>query len=205
MVVADDAGRRLLRRRPAGSGGIQRHGDGGGLDVRRFVRRDGRRHLFRRLRLSRLRRRVDRRLCAGGLADGALSPEVRLLHGAGLHRNPVWRRSGPLVRGDRSGGRVLHLRDGADQRHRNHCGAGAADSVRGRRLVRSPRHSAVLDARRYACGDLDPGGAVHRADHRLSGACVLDVQQAGIRPDPAVRLWRRDRPAGRTGGVAQGR
>ena len=66
-------------------------------------------------------------------------------------------------------------------------------ALRGRGVVRARRHPAVLDAGRHARGDLDPGRAVHRADHRLPGAGVLDVEQAGFRPDPAVRLRRRDR------------
>ena len=59
-----------------------------------------------------------------------------------------------------------------------------------RRLVRSARHSAVLDARRHARRDLDPGGAVHRADHRLPGAGYLDVQRAGLRHHSALQLRR---------------
>jgi cation/acetate symporter len=79
--------------------GLQRHGDGGGLDVRRLLRGHGRRHLLRRLRLHRLRRRLDRRLRAGECADGALPAQVRLLHGAGLHRHPLRRQPRALLRG----------------------------------------------------------------------------------------------------------
>ena len=57
-------------------------------------------------------------------------------------------------------------------------------------LGRPARHPALLDARRHARRDLDPGGAVHRADHRLPGAGLLDVERPGPRPDPAVRLRR---------------
>ncbi len=62
------------------------------------------------------------------------------------------------------------------------------DSFRGRRVVRPARHPALLDARRHARGDLDPGGPVHRADHRLSGSGDLDVEQAGLRSGSSARL-----------------
>ena len=39
--------------------------------------------------------------------------------------------------------------------------------LRNRGLCGSRRHPGLLDAGRHACRDLDPGGAVHRADRRL--------------------------------------
>ena len=86
--------------------------------------------------------------------------------------------------------RLVHLRDGADHRHRHHRCARLRHPLRHRRLGRPARHPALLDARRHARRDLDPGGAVHRADHRLPGAGLLDVERPGPRPDPAVRLRR---------------
>ena len=158
---------------------FQRHGDGGGLDVRRVVRRDGGRNLHGRPRVPGIRGRVDRRVRAGGGAHGALPAQVRLLHRARLHRHPVRRQHRTLLRGARAGGRVVHLRDGADQRDGHHRLARPAPPVRGRGLVRPPRHPALLDARRHEGGDLDPGGPVHRAHHRLPRARHLDVEQAG--------------------------
>ena len=119
-----DAGRCLLRRGAFGPTGVQRHGDGGGLDVRRVVRRHGRRHLHGRACLPRVRRRLDRRIRAGGGAHGAISPQVRLLHRARLHRHALRRQHRTLLRGARAGDRVVHLRDRADQRDRHHRVAG---------------------------------------------------------------------------------
>ena len=50
----------LLCRRTRSAARVQRHGDRGRLDVRRVLRGAGRRHLFRRTRLSGLRCRLDR-------------------------------------------------------------------------------------------------------------------------------------------------
>ena len=46
---------------------------------------------FGGLRLPCIRRRLDRRLRARQLADGAISEKVRLLYGAGFHRDPLRR------------------------------------------------------------------------------------------------------------------
>ena len=62
-----------------------------------------------------------------------------------------------------------------------------------RHLGRPRRHPDVLHAGRHAGGDLDPGGPVHRADHRLPDAGDLDVQRTGLRLHPAL-LLRRCRP-----------
>ena len=61
-------------------------------------------------------------------------------------------------------------------------------SFRGGRVDRPRGHSAVLHAGRHARGDLDPGGPVHRAHHRLPDAGHLDVQRAGLRRHPAFQL-----------------
>ena len=110
-----------------------------------------------------------------------------------------------LLRGARAGDRVVHLRDRADQRDGHHRVAGPAHPVRGRRLVRPARHPALLDARRHARGDVDPGGPVHRAHHRLPRPGDLDVEQAGLRRLPAARLRRRGDAARRAGATAPGR
>jgi hypothetical protein len=77
---------------------VQRHGNGGRLDVGRVVRRDGRRHLHGRPRLHGLYRGLDWRLHPRLDADGALPAQVRLLHGAGLHRHAVRRQADALLR-----------------------------------------------------------------------------------------------------------
>ena len=46
----------------------------------------------------------------------------------------------------------------------------------------------MFHARWHARGNLDPGRSVHRADHRLPGSGILDVEQAGLRSDSAVCL-----------------
>ena len=190
-AVAHDGGRCLLRRRAQRPAGVQRHGDGGRLDVGRILRRDGRRHLHVRPPLHGLHRGLDRRLHPDRDADGAVPAQVRLLHGAGLHRHALRRQADALLRDRGAGGRVVHLRDGPDHRHRDDRGARLPDPVRGRRLARPVRHPRVLDARRHARGDLDPGRAVHRADRRLPDPDLLDVDRAGFRLAAAPGVRRR--------------
>ena len=67
-----------------------------------------------------LRRRLDRRLRAGQRADGAVPSQVRLLHGARLHRHPLWRQHLPASARFSFCGGIVHLRDRADQRHGHH-------------------------------------------------------------------------------------
>ena len=153
----------------------------------------------------RVRRRLDRRVRAGGGAHGAVPAQIRLLHRARLHRHALRRQHCALLRGARPGHRVVHLRDGADQRDRHHRVAGPAHSIRGRGLVRPARHPALFDARRHAGGDVDPGGAVHRAHHRLPRPGDLDVEQAGLRRLPAARLRRGGDAARRAGADAPSR
>ena len=193
-AVAHDGGRRLLRRGAQRPAGVQRHGDGGRLDVGRVLRRDGRWHLHVRPSVHGLHRRLDRRLHPDRDADGAVPAQVRLLHGAGLHRHALRRQAHPLLRDRGAGGRLVHLRDGPDHRHRHDRGARVPDSVRGRRLARPVRHPGVLDAGRHARGDLDAGRAVHRADRRLPDPDLLDVDRAGFRLAAAPRV-RRSRAA----------
>jgi hypothetical protein len=59
------AGVGILRRRPAGAGLLQRHGDRRRLDVGGLLRRHGRHAVPARLRRPRLGARLDRRLRAG--------------------------------------------------------------------------------------------------------------------------------------------
>ncbi len=68
--------------------------------------------------------------------------------------------------------------------------------VRNRCVRRSRRHPGVLDARRYARGDVDAGGAVHHPDHRVSDAGGLARRAAYRRSDSADRLRADDAKAG---------
>jgi len=66
---------------------------------------------------------------SGHPADGAVPAQVRLLYGAGLHRHALRRQADALLRGRGAGGRVVHLRDGPDHRHRHDRRARIPDSV----------------------------------------------------------------------------
>ncbi len=68
--------------------------------------------------------------------------------------------------------------------------------VRNRCVRRSRRHPGVLDARRYASGHMDAGGAVHHFDHRVSDSGGLAGRAAHRRPNSAVRLRADDAKAG---------
>ena len=86
-----------------------------------------------------------------------------------------------LPRGHRADLLLLHLRDGADLRHRPHRLALPRHGLHGRGLCRPRRHPALLDARRHEGGDLDAGRPVHRADRRLPHAVViLSAKKYGI-------------------------
>ena len=123
-----------------------------------------------RLRRHRLGARLDRRLRAGVDPGRAVPAQVRRLHGARLPGVPVRRQLRPLPRRDRAGVLLLHLRDGADLRHRPHRLALPRHAVRGRGVRRPRRHPALRDAGRHAGGDVDADRTVHRADHRLPHA-----------------------------------
>ena len=104
----------ILRRRPARSGLLQRHGDRRRLDVGGLVRRHGRHAVPAGLRRPRLGARLDRRLRAGVDPRRSLPAQVRRLHRARLHGVPVRRQLHSLPGRHRAGVLLLHLRDGAD-------------------------------------------------------------------------------------------
>ena len=99
----------------------------------------------------------------------------------------------PLPRRDRAGVLLVHLRDGADLRHRPHRLALPRHAVRDRGVRRPRRHPAVRDAGRHAGGDLDADRTVHRADHRVSDADRDPVDAALRHSDPGTHLRQRDR------------
>ena len=94
--------------------------------------------------------------------------------------------------GDRAGLLLLHLRDGADLRHRHHRLALPRHAVRDRGVRRARRHPALRDARRHARGDLDADRPVHRADRRLPDADRDPVDEALRDSDPRAHLRRGD-------------
>jgi cation/acetate symporter len=73
---------RVLRGGAAGAGPVQRHGDGGRLDLGGQLHQPGRHAVPARLRRPRLRDGLDRRLLPGGAADRALPAQVRAVHDA---------------------------------------------------------------------------------------------------------------------------
>ena len=94
---------------------------------------------------------------------------------------------------DRAGGLLVHLRDGADLRHRPDRLALPGHELRARGVRRPRRHPAVRDAGRHARGDLDADRPVHRADRRLSGADHHPVDAEVRHSDPATHLRSGDR------------
>ena len=83
---------------------------------------------------------------------------------------------------------LVHLRDGADLRHRHHRLALPRHAVRGRGVRRPCRHPALRDAGRHAGGDLDADRPVHRADHRVPDADRDPVDPEVRHPDPGTDL-----------------
>ena len=94
---------------------------------------------------------------------------------------------------DRAGVLLLHLRDGADLRHRPDRLALPRHAVRDRGVRRPRRHPALRDAGRHAGGDLDADRPVHRADHRLPDADRDPVDQELRHSDPGTHLRAGDR------------
>ena len=175
---ADGADFRILRRRPARAGLLQRHGDRRRLDVGRLLRRHGRHAVPARLRRPRLGAGLDRRLRAGVDPGRTVSAQVRRLYRARLLVVPVRRQLRPLPRGGRARVLLLHLRDGAGLRHRHHRLALPRHAVRACGVRRPRRHPALRDAGRHAGGDLDADRTVYRADRRLPHADRDPVDQA---------------------------
>ena len=196
---AHGGGFRVLCRRPPRARVLQRHGHGRRLDVGGLLRRHGRLAVPARLRRHRLGARLDGRLRAGVDPGRAVPAQVRRLHRARLPGVPVRRQLRPLPGRDRARVLLLHLRDGADFRHRPHRLALPRHAVRDRRVRRPRRHPAVRDAGRHAGGDLDADRAVHRADRCLSRAdrdpVHADATAFRSRSSPTVRRSRRSRRA----------
>ncbi len=141
-----------------------------------------------RLRRPCLRARLDRRLCARRHPRRALSAQVRRLYGAGFSLGPVRRQLRPPARGACADGLLLHLRGGADLCDGHHLGPLPRPRFQRRGLCRPRRHPGLLDARRDARRDLDPGRAVHRADHCLPRPGHLDVDHQDGHPGAATHL-----------------
>ena len=159
--------RRVLRRRTARSGAVQRHGDRRGLDERSVVHRDGRHAVPDGLRRPRVRHGLDRRLLPGRAVPGAVPAQVRPVHDSRLPRRALRRphsAHGRHLRGDPV---LVHLRGGADLRRRPHHHAPDRRAVRDRDFPGPRRHPGLLVPGRDARGDVDAGGAVHHPDHRL--------------------------------------
>ncbi len=192
--------RRVLRRRPAGAGAVQRHGDGRGLDERRVVHRHGGNALPDRLRRTRVRHGLDRRLLPGRAVPGAVPAQVRAVHDPGLPRRALRRPHPADGRHLRRDPVLVHLRGGADLRRRAHHDAADRRTVRDRHFPRTRRHSGVLVPGRDARGDVDAGRAVHHPDHRLHDPGDLAVGEADRHPGAAARL----RQAAREGDGARG-
>ena len=192
----DDANRaavRILCRRPARARFLQRHGDRRRLDVGGLLRRHGRHTVPARLRRAGLGVGMDRRLRAGVDPDRTISAQVRRLYRSRLHGVPFRRQFRPRNRSGRAGVLLLHLRDGADLRHRSHRLALPRHAVRDRGVRWPGRHPALRDAGRHAGGDLDADRPVHRADRRLPHADRDPVDQALRHSDPGTDIRNRDR------------
>ncbi len=112
--------RRVLRRRPARPGAVQRHGDRRGLDERRVVHRHGRNALPDRLRRPRVRHGLDRRLLPGRAVPGAVPAQVRPVHDSRLSRRALRRPHPADGRHLRRDPVLVHLRGGADLRRGPH-------------------------------------------------------------------------------------
>ena len=165
--------RGFLRGRLAGRGARQRHGDRGRLDERRLVHFDGRHDVGAGPRRRHVSDGLDRRLRAAGAAVGAVSAQVRQIHGARFRGRAV-------LFADRAGRRpgvrhlrVVHLRCRTDARGRG--GVRPVPRSAGR-VGRGGRHG----ARVRLCGDRRPEGhhlhagrPILRADLRLHAADLL--------------------------------
>ena len=192
---------RVLRRRPARAGVVQRHGDRRGLDERGVVHRHGRHAVPDGLRRARVRDGLDRRLLPGRAVPRAVPAQVRPVHDSGLSRRALRRPHPARRRHLRRDPVLVHLRGRADLRRRPHHHPPDRRLVRARHFPGPGRHPGVLVPGRHARGDLDAGGAVHHPDHRLHDPGGLAVGEADRHPDPADRL----RQAAREGHRARGK
>ncbi len=199
-IISPHLGRgRVLRRRPARAGVLQRHGDRRRLDERRVVHRHGGNALPHRVQRPRVRDGLDRRLLPGGAVPRAVPAQVRPVHDPRFPRRALRRQhseGGRHLRGDPL---LVHLRGRADLRRGPHHDALDRRPVRVRHLPGAERHSGVLVPRRDARSDVDAGGAVHHPDRRVHDPGRLAVGEADRRPDPADRL----RPAAPEGDRAR--
>ena len=201
----DRGHRRVLRRRAAGPRVLQRHGDRRRLDERGLVHRHGRHAVPDGVFRPRVHHGMDRRLLPRGAVPRAVPAQVRAVHDPGLPRCALRRPHPALRRHPVRDPVLLHLRGGADLRRGAGDDATGRRPVRARHLPRAGRHPGVFVPRRDARGDLDAGGAVHRADRRVHDPGRLAVDQAHELPDPAggVRQGAREGERAR-GGADQG-
>ena len=192
---------RVLRRRPARSRVVQRHGDRRRLDERGVVHRHGRHAVPDGLRRSGVRHGMDRRLLPRRAVPRAVPAQVRAVHDSGLSRRALRRQYSARGRHLRRDPVLVHLRRGADLRRRPHHHAPDRRVVRARHFPGAGRHPGLLVPGRHAGGNLDAGGAVHHPDHRLHDPGGVAVGEADRHPDPADRL----RQAAREGHGARGK
>ena len=172
---------RVLRRGPPGTGVVQRHGDGRGLDVCRVVHRHGGDAVPDRLSTAWLHHGLDRRLLPGRAVPRA-------------YLRKFGQFTVPDFLGERYGGHIPRFIGivaailcsftyvvaqiygvglitarmvGVDVRVRDFPGPG--------------RHPGLLVPRRHARGDLDPGRAIHHPDRRLHDSGGVAVGEADQR------------------------
>ena len=179
---------RVLRRRAARAGALQRHGDRRRLDVGGVVHRHGRHAVPARLQRPRVRHGLDRRLLPRRAAAGAVPAQVRAVHDSRLPRRALRRQHPALRRHPRRDPLLVHVRGGADLRCRPHHDAPDRRAVRARDLPGPGRHPGLLVPGRHARGHVDAGRAVHHPDRRVHDPGRVAVGEADRHPAAAVRL-----------------
>ncbi len=187
----------VLRCRAPHPSVLQRHGGGRRLDERGVVHQPGRRPVPARLHRvrraggwARVRPGLERRLLPGGAARRALPAAHGALHGARLLPATLWRTLAAPAGGAGSGAVFLHLRGGADLRHRPDRFAPDGRAVRDRHPARAGRGAALLVPGRHARDHLDAGGAVRDPAAGVPHPRLVARVQAAGQPAGAAGLRR---------------